>query len=719
MSYEFLSHSDPKKPLGEHLVEVAKSAKKLVATIKGLDKEQAYLAGLFHDFGKLNPHYQEAFSKKIPPRNYEGGFAPFHSVFSVLVVMECLDFSKIDDFRVINSISGHHTRLSRKPYLFEDWAGQTKKSAKFQNTIDSINLFLPSFFEQMRDSFDKSILADSKIAWHRDPTVYIEDKDKTFEYFLQSHLFYSSLLQADRGSFKEWTTPQFELDFYSRKLITEANSNELSQLREKFNESIFSGNDFCERMFVLEAPTGIGKTKIFLDIINRISKESKFERVFYFSPLLALTDDFEEKVSRIVPKDKITVYNHIFKGSLEEKAKAISTDPELEEGPDGFEWDFKIESFNKEFIVTTTQRLLMTLFSNRASDKMKLLSLKNSLLVVDEVQTIPKSILPSFINLLSILTEIAGTRVIFVSATVPPHFDNIPRLSFDIPVRDRYLKKTEKVVKYGDGLPDELPTDGKTIFMYNTRKAALESPIESDFYVTSGVRKCDRIDMIKRIKNGGACKVVSTQVLEAGVDVSFDNMFRELAPLDNVVQAMGRLNREAEHKNSVLHVVNLGNGYLPYSKLEYNLSRAFLEGNPETSSQEMLSYLVKSYYPQLFERDLRADGENRELSRLIENQLYGPVWDFVRGRVSTESFSVLVPKTEEELSELTRRMQNKQKINSHYLTMISAQFPRSAFRKNKHLFNSELAEKEVFLPLEGILDDFYDRRVGLDKWIAK
>jgi CRISPR/Cas system-associated endonuclease/helicase Cas3 len=71
---------------------------------------------------------------------------------------------------------------------------------------------------------------------------------------------------------------------------------------------------------ILHAPTGIGKTKLFLDILQKYTQNQKFERVFYFSPLLALTEDFEKKIAKtITDTDDVLIYNHLFSGSLLEK----------------------------------------------------------------------------------------------------------------------------------------------------------------------------------------------------------------------------------------------------------------------------------------------------------------------------------------------------------------------------------------------------------------
>ena len=109
----------------------------------------------------------------------------------------------------------------------------------------------------------------------------------------------------------------------------------LYSFRGAFQEKVLSQNGFEDKLMVLKAPTGIGKTKIFLDIVNRLSQKREFERVFYFSPLLALTEDFEAKLfgkneveSVLKRKDleKVLIYNHAFAGSLLKKTSGVVSD---------------------------------------------------------------------------------------------------------------------------------------------------------------------------------------------------------------------------------------------------------------------------------------------------------------------------------------------------------------------------------------------------------
>ena len=79
------------------------------------------------------------------------------------------------------------------------------------------------------------------------------------------------------------------------------------------------------------------------------------------------------------------------------------------------------------------------------------------------------------------------------------------------------------------------------------------------------------------MKNCNHCLLVSTQVVEAGVDISFSEIYREVAPLDNIIQVMGRLNREGNDNNALLSIFQSDNDHRPYSEVEYNESLPILK----------------------------------------------------------------------------------------------------------------------------------------------
>ena len=267
----------------------------------------------------------------------------------------------------------------------------------------------------------------------------------------------------------------------------------------------------------------------------------KIKRVFYFSPLLALTEDFEGKlfneknmdnsIVKFEDAEKVLVYNHTFTGSLLRKSKSEIEDLYAEES-NFFKTKeyFEIESFNKELIITTTQRLLMTLYSNAPADKMKLISFKESFLIIDEVQTIPKFLLPNLIELLKLLAETYDSKILLVSATIPEQLKNgLKMLSFPKDISSNYLKRTSKKIEYIQKLePSKIKCGAdKVLFIANTKKKArqiyeaISESANTPLYISTGISKRERRSIMAKLANPNAVTVVSTQVMEAGGGCEF------------------------------------------------------------------------------------------------------------------------------------------------------------------------------------------------------
>lgn len=724
---QFLSHPD-NKLLIDHLIKVANKAKEISSRTDLNCADAAYYAGLLHDLGKINPFYQEIFHadaekrkavKELSLQKYVQVHAPFSAWATLKLLGEKtgLDEKSIDI--TVHAIYGHHSNL-------KNILPKQDKTEKYKNSQMAITYYLNDFLESIKNHDDFSSLDwDYCLSQFQGPIEFkseLESDDKNYLFdFLRSSCIFSALLQADRGSFAEWNVPNFGINFDTNKLVTQS---KLGYLREAFQKHALENHDTATGVLVLEAPTGIGKTKIFLDLISRYMQESKLERVYYFSPLLALTEDFEKKIFNIVQnheQEKILVYNHLFSGSLEDKKNQ-------ESGVSGaYHWDFENESFNKEFIITTTQRLLITLFSNRQSDKLKLLSLKNSLLIIDEIQTIPKLILPILVGLFEQIASCLHSKILLVSATIPYELRDVKKISIQREVKEEYLQKTFKRISFLDQfeIPNELT--GRVLFMSNTRKKNLSmyEKINQEFgksdiiYMSSGISKEDRRKRLAEIKPNSV--VVSTQVIEAGVDVSFDQMYREAAPLDNMIQAMGRLNREGENNDAIMTIFkDTKDDWLPYSKLEWQESLKVI--NRVHSSKDLYDELPQ-YYQRIWEENKTNEEASKKLARLMIRLDYEDIWKFIKENALPDDDQdvVFIPKDQTQWNQIKNTFFSKddlEKKKFRKFASLTASLPKSPEKLGiEKFFDAELYEMNILLPKWEYIGEVYDKIVGLDKWL--
>ncbi|MGH2612737.1 MAG: CRISPR-associated helicase Cas3' [Rhabdochlamydiaceae bacterium] len=719
--------------LFDHSKSVAERAQLLASTIKFEMKKSAYLSGLLHDIGKLNPYYQQSLpiqnkdERDFKMKKLAETYLDQHSVFSAWASKKLLEDKIVNNelTRVICTILGHHGRLTNSSYNVRD-KPKTKKSQNeilanlkdYQKELESLNL--PDFdWTKLCEQFTQDISFQDEID---------TNEQNGITDFMHTCTLFSCLLQADRTDGKDFKIPKFDIRFNTKDLVV---GGALQDLRKSFFENALKTHDFESGMVIIEAPTGIGKTRLFLEIANKYSQIQNLERVFYFSPLLALTEDFEEKIvgKKVIDSlEDVLIYNHLFSTTLQEKSKS-------EEVISIFTKLIEYETFNKKFIITTTMRLLLTIYSNTVSDKLKLLSFKNSLLIVDEIQTIPKILLENLIEVFQILSKNLNCKILFVSATIPYEMgDKIPRTRPEENLRLEYLYKTSKNIKFVDGSP-QLPNEyKKMLIMLNTRRNARDfynnalKVYGNDVkYITSGIRKDDKITIIKEIKSSKKIVIISTQVIQAGIDVSFTSLYRQMAPLDDLIQTAGRLNREGDDTDATMTIFRLqkANEYVPYVDLEYDESLKLIKNIH--SSTELLEALP-GYYKEIFEQNQTNKNKAKRLRDLMVKQNFEEVWEFTREYIPDDrNDSVIIPKNREEWQKIKKSFSSDKKFNAKLkkdYEMLTADLPiRPTDLRIKDSFDPELLAMNILMPNieqyeDGIISEtFYHHALGLDIWI--
>ena len=580
--------------LKEHLGKVADRAKALAAKFNA--SELGYYAGLWHDLGKYNPEFQrylEQCHATAQADNKQKLRGPRHAIHGAILAAEvCPPLSAI--------IYGHHAGLPN--------------SADFKNEVSPQN---PAW----RERYQEVLKLARKDLGELNPTVDLRSTLKDVpaskiskELFLR--MLFSCLVDADyldtEQHFEDrqrekieisvvalWRTfeqkrQQFLLDVGDR-------TTPVNQVRDQVYQACFKAAEQKPGIFRLSVPTGGGKTLSGLAFALRHTMlNHQFERVIFAVPYTSIIEQTVKVYRDMLGFDAVLEHHSAVKDDWDRDYAHRQKSP-LFQSTEQFQADegavkkqaqarLATQNWDAPLIVTTTVQLFESLFANRPSRCRKLHNLIGSVIVLDEVQTLPIALLTPIQNVLEELVERYKVSVVYCTATQPPiqgknpYFDGFkPELVRDIiqPEQAKQHFTTLKRVEYEqppeawswEQLAADVQSNQQALVVLNTRKDALSVlgalGVETTKYLSvsdheSEVQKalvesqilhlstllCGAhrgtvlTEVRRRLKAKEPCLLISTQVVEAGVDVDFPVVYRAMGPLDRIVQAAGRCNRE-------------------------------------------------------------------------------------------------------------------------------------------------------------------------------
>ncbi len=432
------------------------------------------------------------------------------------------------------------------------------------------------------------------------------------EHRLLALFLYSILLESDKAYLASDNPEQYErkpidipdnlVDKHIKKFKKNRQINE--DRNRAYKKTIDGINSFplSERIHSITLPTGLGKTLLSASWVLKLRK--RIERENGFTPKIIVSLPF---LSIIEQTDK--VYKD-FLGELYEKRqdrlyipRYSIADFEYKDGVDDKERsdnsvDFFLNIWNSEIIVSTFDQLLYSLFSLKSKHLMRFHNLFNAIIVFDEIQALPSELWKPFEYFFKKLSEVGNTHVLLMSATQPRF---LPSAVERVPNHKDYFKKRVRVklhintvAKSLESFVEELPdflnehSDRSVMVVLNTRnsskfvfkevkKKIYEKKISErpTIYLSSLVapsQRKERISEIKDcIKNENNPVVVTTQCIEAGVDMDVDYIIRDWAPLDSIFQVCGRCNRNGEKEIRTINIINLkSDGKRSLSEMVYD-----------------------------------------------------------------------------------------------------------------------------------------------------
>lgn len=620
-----------------------------------------------HDLGKATSYFQ-SYIRGIESRSQKTSHAPI-SGLACYRALRNEGFCRRRSFAGLLAVDEHHSRLGNisgngswfKRLVDDSRRDILKKQAKglqaYSKSVQPIcnDLEIPLDIEDFTEWISgEEYLKEFLRNVYRNGQLTLETSSETACGVIEG---FSRLVSADKIDAAQYSLPDRRsipvnaVESYIKQEFGEPESNSINELREHARTEVRAAAhevDLSNSLLELTLPTGFGKTLTSLDaaliLRNRIERANGSRpRIVYTVPYTSIIDQnftvFETVLANATGEQvdsELLLKHHYLSDST------YMTDDARDPDQDADRAMMLTERWESEFVATTFVQFLESLVVPSNAQSMKIPNLKDAIVLMDEVQAIPARYWDIVREVLDILSDRLNCKFIAMSATQPGLFDNATSLvgnqdgdETNSSSQNQYFKQLDRVTFKFDqsisndslshaDLADRISThaqsnpDEDLLVVCNTIRSATDlfeelkcrliSADTSLVYLSSAVRPKERRQRIKRLRSSEDERfvVVSTQVVEAGVDIDMDAVWRDFAPFDSIVQAAGRCNRDWDSKsNGVVTVVSIANdgdhpAWAIYDDPRLHATHQIITGNAnipyETSEHEVTSVLVDRYF---------------------------------------------------------------------------------------------------------------------------
>lgn len=633
----------------EHCHGVAEIAAELLRDI-GLEKT-AYLAGMVHDLGKFSENFKNYIEKAADGEKVQRGSVnhTFAGVRFLLekhsdeqlsgfsdIVLEILAyavgahhglFDCVDD----NNNNGFTKRIQKEGIDYLNAAQEFLKICCSKQDIEDLlkqseKECLPVFneIEKLADNVDAKI----------------QNTQITFYIGFLARLILSAIIEADRSDTSQFMNGYSEktvkniseiwincIKNVEQKLSTMPLDKPINKTRAQISALCAEAGNLESGIYRLNLPTGAGKTLTSLRYALHHALAHNKKRIIFTMPLLSIIEQNAGIIHDYIGNEELIIEHH---------SNIVETD----ENDELDKRELLVESWDVPIIITTMVQMLNTLFAGKTANIRRMQALCNSIIVIDEVQTVPDKMLSLFNLALNFLAKICNATIILCSATQPCFEKTMNPLDKSVKDLITLTKEQETVFKrvrleykgemdceeLADFAAGILEENNSLLLVCNTKNEAavmfnlLCSKIKDvkAFHISAGMCTAHRKETIKEMQEALENKqqkvlCVSTQVIEAGVDVSFARVIRLLAGMDNIVQATGRENRNREFDG-------LAPGYIVRLKGEVLKGLSEIEAAKNAAANLLVKYKNS---PKIYDNDLMSEKAINEYYEC----LYGNVND--------------------------------------------------------------------------------------------
>lgn len=574
-----LAHKDGDRiqTLAEHSYNVATLAHDEASTIK--QRHVLFLLGLYHDLGKADRNFQEKLTNN-PDRHVDHSYAGAlylctkisqqkgHSVFSeIIAYVIAAHHGLFDIYMDIKEYDTNNRLLKRfnerNNLHYDDdiipYAERLEKKLSFHG-YDNLEDLINKAYDDYQNS-RKHLETDDPVENAYYDGCYV----RMYLSFLKNADIFDTINAYDTIIRKRPKLDRDDLNrLYYKKIEKlyrqfQTPTTPINKIRTTLAESIKErGDNDPADIYRLDLPTGAGKTNLSMRYAAHQLLHQNKSRFIYTAPFLSILEQNAQAIRQVMGDEGITEHH----SNVIDNTK----------NDDSTFQRYCTDTWDDQIILTTSVQLFQTLFKPRANNIQRFAHLANSVLILDEVQSLPVEVTYLFNLMANFMASIMQTTLVLCTATQPVydfnglkypiHYAKNADLVIMTPKERKLFERTIIQKMNGDNYSSiedivnhTLKDNVSTLLIFNTKKTVdkvyehlYQQTDRKCYYLTTNMCAQHRLDKLAEIKkdlaNNEPIIVVSTQLIEAGVDVDFEKVIRSYAGIDSLVQANGRCNRE-------------------------------------------------------------------------------------------------------------------------------------------------------------------------------
>jgi len=620
---KILGKSEPEKTLVKHtddLLDVWKEIYKRYSEIIDVDNEfwyYSYLSLLFHDLGKITENFQEVITKK---KKYNAETYIRHEFLSSVFLLSLNPKYFANNPLPVFAVMSHH-----KPLNDELFSSDSTKKMNFD--VEILKEFIEYVEDRITKKFNKKLNYDNRLLkFYQNTNTEILYNNLKESFYKNSstnltiksrkeYIYYKAILQISdwfaSGGEKLYKPLSYDIKILESKIIKLLKEDGKLKDNEQFNFRNFQNESNISKNVIAIAPTGSGKTEASL---IWASNKDKYSRILYLLPTRVTSNAIFKRLCKYFNENEVAIIHssaYFFKKEIDEDFSKLD-----------YLYD---KSFFKNINICTIDQVLTQGF-NLGFWEFKTFNSLNAKIIIDEIHLYQPYTLGLIISTIKYLKNEFGATFYIMSATMPKKLKNLladtlseNKGQLKIIEDKELLNKKRNLFEVKDKLVDEINDEiiqeiensKKILIVVNTVNEAIRLYDKYKVYTNniicyhSRFTQNDRIkkekEILQKEKSNKSLLLIATQVVEISLDIDFDILFTENAPIDAIIQRAGRVNRKREKKNTKVVVFQATEitktwVYQDESNILENTFNILQNYQGEKLSEKQLSEMVDKVY---------------------------------------------------------------------------------------------------------------------------